>query len=253
MLFNSIMSNILSLYLKYEIFSYYYQQQICNLININTHTSGILSYLFIFISGLITTLNPCFLSILPISLSYLSMKNSQNVEKLSFTLGIFTSFIFLLLITHILSYRYHALLSSIPIISSFIIIVLGLSFLQIINLSILDVSNFNTKQLILIENSFFQDYFAGLFCSLTTLPCSTPIILTVLFWLSHANSFVLSIIYLLTYLIGAFISIFTLITFTYNSFNKFFILKFWNILFPVSGFIILFNGTLSLLDKIYSS
>nr|QCI04968.1 Thiol:disulfide interchange protein [Callithamnion tetricum] len=246
------MLSISLIYTQYEIFSYYMQQEICNIVNLNTHSHRIISYLFIFISGLITSLNPCFLSILPISLSYLNMKKIDEANKVSFILGIFTSFIFLLIITHLISYRYHSNLSGIPLISSIIVIILGLSFLQIVDLSIYNLFIVNQFKLSIAYSNFSQDYLVGLFCSLTTLPCSTPIILTVLFWLSHADSFFLSMIYLITYLIGSFISIFTLITFTFNSISKFFIFRFWNILFPLSGFIILFNGTLSLLEKIYS-
>ena len=246
------MLSISLIYTQYEILSYYYQQQICNIVNLNTSGHGILSYLFIFISGLITSLNPCFLSILPVSLSYLNIKNVKKTNKFSFTLGIFTSFIFLLVSTHLISYRYHSILSSIPIISSIIIITLGLNFLQIIDLSIFSFSILDRINPKITSINLFQDYLVGLFCSLTTLPCSTPIILTVLFWLSHADSFFSSMIYLVIYLSGSFISIFTLITFTYNSFTKFVLFRFWNILLPLSGSVILFNGILSLLQEIYS-
>lgn len=247
------MSNISSFYFQYEMFSYYCQQEVCNIINLNISSSGILSYLFIFISGLITALNPCFLSTLPLSLSYLSIKKLEKEDRLFFILGIFTSFILLLLITHLISYRYYGILSGIPIISSVIIIILGFSFLQIINISTLSIPNLDILSLNVMNKEFVQDYLVGLFCSLTTLPCSTPIILTVLFWLAHADSFIVSMSYLLIYLIGSFMSIFILITFTYNSLSQFWVLRFWNILFPISGCIILFNGILSLLGKIYSS
>lgn len=247
--------NITLIYTKLELFSYSLQQSVCNMINLNSSSNEILTFIFIFIAGLITVLNPCFISILPISISYLNiidLKNRHSINKNFFIIGICSSFVAVIFITHIISYRYNLILSNIPILSSVSLIFLGLNFLQIIELPTYLPFSFNKVQLNMFSNNLAQAYIIGFFCNFTTLPCSTPIILTILFWLSHANSLLLSVIYLLIYLSGSFISIFILITSIYNSMNTLFFIKVWNTLFPLSGLIILFNGTLSLLSKIYS-
>jgi len=237
---------------NYQLFVFYLQQFICNLINVNINFFSLSSVIALFIAGFFTSLNPCFLSVLPLSISYINIKGNKNLSLASFSLGLSTGFMGIVLLIHIFSSRSSFVLLALPILSSFIFIIIALSFLQILDIYRFYINFFSLYIDSFIFKSNISEFTVGIICSMSTLPCSTPIIITVLFWLSNIQNNVLLFIYIAIFFIGNFFFLFCILTLFVQSMNFSFVLGTRNIIFQVSGFVLLFTGTLSLLEKSFS-
>lgn len=230
---------------------YYLQQKIYLFLSFHINNFTPIIFIILFIGGLLTSLNPCLLSILPITLSYVFGQKSYKINQNIFILGILTSSIFIILMTLVLSGPYKKIIEILPFISSIFIIFVGLSLLQVLNLSALFIY-FNKKVIqIRIKKSLIKDYIIGCILGLSISTCSTPILLTVLFWLSNTHKLIMGLIYLFCYLSGYIIPLLLLlnIVLNYNQLNK--IVYTWNILIPISGSLVLGIGIFSFLENCF--
>nr|YP_009298005.1 cytochrome c biogenesis protein transmembrane region [Plocamium cartilagineum]AOM67943.1 cytochrome c biogenesis protein transmembrane region [Plocamium cartilagineum] len=241
-------NNILSFF---DIKLYYLQQKIYLLLSVHINNFTPTVFILLFLGGLLTSLNPCFISLLPITFSYIFGQKSKQINQNFFTLGIVTSSILIVSITLGLNNQYKKIISVLPFISSIFPIFIGLSLLQVFNLSVLFTYFNNIAVKINIKNSIIQDYLFGSILGLSISSCSTPILLTVLFWLSNTNQLIIGLVYLCCYLSGYIVPLLLLLNIflKYNQLNK--IVYTWNILIPISGSLVLGIGIFSFLENCF--
>lgn len=227
-----------------EIEIYYLQQNINKLVSYELNHFHISILLLLFIGGVFTSINPCLLSIVPLSLSYI-IDSKQQYKKNIFIAGLVTSMITMIIFTTLLNSYYQELIKATPIISSISMIIIGLSLLQIIKIEITSI----IKNPILISHDFiFNNYIKGFIIGISSSTCSTPILINILFWISYSNNLLLGIIYICFYLTGYTLPLIILMNITINYIQLDIIQKIWNYIVPLNGSIILGIGVFSLLD-----
>lgn len=175
--------------------------------------NSILAIIIALIGGIVSSFSPCVLSTLPLIIGYLNLdenkKKEDKVDKrnsnlrlsLSFSLGIVLTFTALGSLSVLLgknlriwgSYWY-----------LFLAVILLLSSLQLIG--VINVKKY-CKIPILKKNvfgAFFLGIIGGIFCS----PCSTPILVAILAYISEKSNIILGIILMISYSLGFCILIF---------------------------------------------
>lgn len=209
--------------------------------------------IILFISGLITSLNPCFFPIFAIAISYIYGNNEKLSNKYMLISGLLTSFLIVLIFTLLINYQSHKLVLIMPIFSAFFMILIGLNLLKIFNLSkffFKTGKNPNFFNVFLKKNRLYN-YLSGIIIGLSSIPCNGPIILTITFWISHCQNNLIALIYVLFYFSGYIFPIYSLIRLKNyrNSFNL--ISSTLNTFNYVGGSFILGFGIFSLLQKIF--
>nr|YP_010196884.1 thiol:disulfide interchange protein [Crassiphycus corneus]UAD84688.1 thiol:disulfide interchange protein [Crassiphycus corneus] len=213
------------------------------------HAYPIIFILLIF-SGLLTSFNPCLLSIIPTSLSYIYGEKLTNKNKSIFILGIFSSITFSIPIFQVLHKEYEYLFHIFPILSHIITIIISLNLLQIFEFN----NNFN-----FINNSYqrlsfiplLYNYMIGFIIGISSTSCTIPILLIIIFWISSCKSWFLGIIYTLTYLLSYTLPIYLIINnnIKFNQLNKW--PPIWNNITLFSGCIMLGYSIFSLLNTVF--
>nr|YP_010197087.1 thiol:disulfide interchange protein [Crassiphycus crassissimus]UAD84891.1 thiol:disulfide interchange protein [Crassiphycus crassissimus]UAD85095.1 thiol:disulfide interchange protein [Crassiphycus crassissimus] len=213
------------------------------------HAYPIVFILLIF-SGLLTSFNPCLLSIIPTSLSYIYGEKLTNKNKRIFILGILSSITFSVPIFQILHREYEYLFHIFPILSHIITIIISLNLLQIFEFN----NNFN-----FINNSYqklsfiplLYNYMTGFIIGISSTSCTIPILLIIIFWISSCKSWFLGTIYTLTYLLSYTLPIYLIInnSIKFNQLNKW--PPIWNNITLFSGCIMLGYSIFSLLNTVF--
>nr|YP_009654301.1 thiol:disulfide interchange protein [Pleurostichidium falkenbergii]QCH39588.1 thiol:disulfide interchange protein [Pleurostichidium falkenbergii] len=204
--------------------------------------------IFLFCFGLITIFTPCFISMLPLAISYINTKRNNQLSASIFTGGLITSFTTLIVITKLISSS--LLVYKLPILSYFTLILVSLDLMQIIDLS--KIANPITKSFSnnCNNNTFLQSYLMGIVIGSSSIPCNTSLVLLVISLINNINNLLLVIIYLLIYLFGCICPLFFIFRIKFN-YKNFPILSFiWQIFFPLSGSFIFIFSCFSLLKVI---
>nr|QCI04221.1 Thiol:disulfide interchange protein [Anotrichium furcellatum] len=212
-----------------------------------------LSILILFFAmGIITSLTPCFISVVPISFAFINSDRKNAMHKNNFIIGLCISLFIFLFVVNIFNYKYINYISNVPIISLFFMVFVALSFLQIIDLSI-----FTNKLSIFLSNikhpkeDNISTYISGVLVGISTLPCTSPIIYIIAFWISHSISIFFSLTYLITYMLGYIASILLIFNVTFNYSRIYLILSASNFIGPLSGFCILTFSLFKILEKLF--
>lgn len=160
---------------------------------------------FVFFSGIVTSLNPCMISISPIILTYLNTNNENYLNILFFIIGLLSTEITLLYLASIIGYSYYFLSTVVPLISAILCIVIGLIFLQVLFINI-EISVSNCK-LFNFSNMHMKNFGLGILLGLNTATCTFPIMLTILNILLASKDSVMIFLYGLIYMLGYLITI----------------------------------------------
>lgn len=163
--------------------------------------------LFILLSGLISGLNPCLISMLPIMSSYLFIDQQTPLNSSIFLLGLLSSELVVGSILSIFGYHYYILSIALPLFSSFLSILLALIILQIVFFNV-SLSVFNSNEF-LISNIYIKNFIFGCVFAINTLPCTLPILLTVLAILLKFNNPITVLFYTLLYVLGYIVPLFS--------------------------------------------
>lgn len=224
---------------------YFFQQNIYKIVSYELNHFHISIFLLLFTSGILTSINPCFISIIPISIYSTMESKNKNI----FILGLMTSIISIIIVALMLNNYYQKLIIHIPILSSFTMIIIGLNLLDVLKYSNIYLNSKNIYQSKL--NLILKNYITGFIIGLSSSTCSTPILINILFWISYSNNLLLGVIYLLFYLIGYIFPLLLLINMNIHSMKLNIINKLWNYLVPFSGSFMLSLGIFSLLETIF--
>ena len=158
---------------------------------------GPLTLIIVFISGLLTSLGPCSLSILPITIAYLAgFNSSQNpfLRSLSFCSGIIFSLVMLGIISGLFGKIYGQLPSVVSFAVPIITILMGLNLLGIFQIRLFNGPDPNQwkekvpKRLAPIA--------AGVAFGLVASPCTTPVLAVILTWIAKDGNPLSGVVFL---------------------------------------------------------
>ena len=216
------------------------------------HLSGV-SIGVIFAAGLLTSMTPCMLSMLPITIGYIGgyeakSRFSAAAQSTWFALGLATTLAGLGILAALLGRVYGQVGIGLPIIASIVAIAMGLNLLEAIPLQF---PSFGGSEWISGDlPPGIRSYLLGLTFGLVASPCSTPVLATLLAWVASTQDLVLGGIFLLLYAAGYVAPLILAGTFT-ASIKKLLELRQWSSwINPVSGAMLVGFGVFSLLMRI---
>ncbi len=208
-----------------------------------------LTLLIVFTGGLLTSLGPCSLSLLPITVAYLAgFKNNQSPlqRTISFCSGIVTSLVILGILSSFLGKIYGQLPTFFSILISLIAIIMGLNLLGIYKFSLPSSPDPDTWKNQVPPS--LAPISAGLAFGLTSSPCTTPVLAVLLAWVAKQGNPFSGIIFLGSFAIGQITPLFVAGNFAASIPKLLSLRQFGKWVPPISGVILLTVGLLSLLS-----
>ncbi|NEQ74815.1 MAG: cytochrome c biogenesis protein CcdA [Okeania sp. SIO2C9] len=211
------------------------------------------SLIIIFVAGLLTSLTPCMLSMLPITIGYIGGYEAKSrlqaaAQSTWFSLGLATTLAGLGIVASLLGKVYGQVGIGLPIIVSIVAILMGLNLLEALPLPMPSFDSMGWISQDLPKG--IRSYLLGLTFGLVASPCSTPVLATLLAWVSTTGDLVLGGILLLFYALGYVTPLILAGTFIANI-KKFLELRKWSSwITPASGILLVGFGVFSLLFRI---
>ncbi len=217
-----------------------------------THLSW-LSVAVIFMAGLLTSLTPCMLSMLPITIGYIGGYEAQGrlqaaAQSTWFSLGLATTLAGLGIVAASVGRVYGQIGIGLPIVVSLIAIIMGLNLLELLPLRFpsLEATDWITDEF----PAGLRSYLLGLTFGLVASPCSTPVLATLLAWVATTQDLLMGAVLLLAYTGGYVAPLIIAGTFT-ASVKKLLELRRWSSwINPVSGVLLIGFGVFSLLSRL---
>jgi cytochrome c-type biogenesis protein len=207
----------------------------------------------IFVAGLLTSLTPCMLSMLPITIAYIGGYEAKSrlqaaIQSTWFSLGLATTLAGLGIFAALLGHVYGQVGIGLPIIVSIVAILMGLNLLEALPLKFPSFGGMEWISKDLPEG--VRSYLIGLTFGLVASPCSTPVLITLLAWVAKTQDLILGGALLLSYTAGYVAPLILAGTFT-ASIKKLLELRRWSgWINPVSGALLVGFGVFSLLSRI---
>ena len=226
-----------------ELYLYNLQQITNNFLIDQLNNVTFISFFTILIGGILTSFNPCMLSSIPIAIAYINKKSQRNLYSFVFLVGILSSIILISFLTFLAQTSFSLFLAPIPILKPLITILIGLSLLNLLNFSFPSFVKETQRNKSIL--SVFEMYIGGLSIGLNLSPCSTPILMTVIAWISSANQLLVGVILLSIYTVGYILPIIVSII-SLNHFKRIRILSLsLSSIIPVAGCLITSIGSFS--------
>ena len=219
------------------------------LINNGLNNPTPLTLLIVFTGGFLTSLGPCSLSLLPITVAYLAgFKNNQTPlqRTISFCSGIVISLVILGSLSGFLGRIYGQLPGFFSIFISFLAIIMGLNLLGLIKFSFPSGPDPEiwTNQV----PPALAPISAGLAFGLASSPCTTPVLAVLLAWVAKEGNPLSGIIFLGIFAIGQIVPLFLAGTFAASIPKLLSLRPVGKWVPPISGVILLTIGLMSLLS-----
>lgn len=214
-----------------------------------------LSLVIIFLAGLMTSLTPCLLSLLPLTIAYIGSTTDSNGDRLQsfkqslwFVLGLAITLASLGLAAAALGKIYGQIGIGLPILVSIVAILMGLNLLELLPLRFPSLGPTDW-----ISNDFppaLKALLAGLTFGLIASPCSTPVLASLLAWVASRQDLLLGSGLLLAYTAGYVMPLILVGIFT-GSLKQLLELRQWSgWLTPLSGTVLLGFGVITLLSRL---
>ncbi|MGD1903883.1 MAG: cytochrome c biogenesis protein CcdA [Geitlerinemataceae cyanobacterium] len=212
-----------------------------------------LSFGIVLGAGLLTSLTPCMLSMLPIAVGYISGYESESrtgafVQSLWFAFGLATTLAGLGIVAALFGRVYGQIGIGLPIAVSAIAILMGLNLLEIVPLQLPNLGG--TDWISEGWPHSLRSYLLGLTFGLVASPCSTPVLATLLAWITTTGDPVLGSGLLLAYAIGYVLPLVVAGSFA-AAIEQFLALRQWSgWITPMSGALLIGFGVFSLVSRL---
>jgi cytochrome c-type biogenesis protein len=160
------------------------------------NSPGPFTIFLVFSAGLLTSLGPCSLSLLPVTIAYIGGTEKNKFKLISFSGGVVFSLVALGAASGFLGQIPSYYTSFVALIA----IIMGLNLLGILKFQFP-----NGPDIKIIEDkipTFIAPFAIGTTFGLASSPCITPVLATLLAWVSQAKNPIISIIFLFFFGIG---------------------------------------------------
>jgi cytochrome c-type biogenesis protein len=152
---------------------------------------GPLTLALVFSGGLLTSLGPCSLSLLPVTLAYLAGFGGERdaslpwQRSLSFTAGIVLSLVLLGLASGLMGRLYGSLPLQIPLLVAVVAVVMGLNLLGLLRIPL--PAGPDPERWRRLVPPPLGPLAAGLAFGLAATPCTTPVLAVLLTWMAQSG------------------------------------------------------------------
>jgi cytochrome c-type biogenesis protein len=212
-----------------------------------------LSVLTIFAAGLLTSLTPCMLSMLPITIGYIGgyqakSRRQAGLQSTIFALGIATTLAGLGIFAAGLGKVYGQVGIGLPIVVALISIIMGLNLLEALPFRLPDLGG--TEWISKDLPHSVRSYLLGVTFGLVASPCSTPVLASLLAWVAGTGNLILGGVLLLSYTGGYVLPLIVAGTFTATIERLLAVRKWSGWITPTSGVLLVGFGLFTLLSRI---
>ena len=208
---------------------------------------GPFTIFLIFTAGLLTSLGPCSLSLLPITIAYIGGTKSNKYKLFGFSTGIIFSLITLGALSGFLGKIYGQLPSFYSFLVASIAIIMGLNLLGILKFRL--PNGPDLKSLADKVPTLLTPFVIGAAFGLASSPCITPVLASLLAWVSKAQSPTISIIFLFFFGLGQVIPLIIAGVTTENLKQFLEIRKYSQVIPTLSGIFLVSLGIINLLSN----
>ena len=213
---------------------------------------GPLTILLVFSGGLLTSLGPCSLSLLPVTLAYLAGFNDDQerpwLRSLSFCGGIVASLVLLGLASGALGRIYGQVPGLIPTVVALLAVLMGLNLLGLLPLRLPagpDPERWRQR-----VPAALAPLAAGLAFGLAASPCTTPVLAVLLAWIAQAGSPLAGVVLLTAFAAGQVMPLLLAGAFAAWLPRLLALRALGQWVPPISGVVLLATGTLTLLARL---
>nr|YP_009297827.1 cytochrome c biogenesis protein transmembrane region [Kumanoa americana]AOM67561.1 cytochrome c biogenesis protein transmembrane region [Kumanoa americana] len=235
----------MNIYIKQLVFTIYEMQHQLNmsLIKEINHVN-LFSFIFLLTGGMLNSFSPCMVSSFPIIASYLPSQKNNIQINLSFIFGIITSILAIGISIILINIHSINKLNNIKLFSSILYFIIGLNILEIFSMHL--PINLMTKIQSINKKNLFFTYIFGISIGFNISPCNTPILTSLILWITHTKNILVSVIFLGIYTLG-YLSPILLYLVSIRYFSKVQIPKFiWEFIFPFTGGLLITTSVFSL-------
>jgi len=207
----------------------------------------------IFLAGLLTSLTPCMLSMLPLTIAYMGGSATQTrgqaaLQSSWFALGLATTLAGLGIGAALLGKIYGQIGIGLTIAVAVLAILMGLNLLELLPLRLPNLGGTDWITPTLPQG--VRAYLLGLTFGLVASPCSTPVLASLLAWVSTTQDPLLGSVLLLSYTGGYVAPLVVAGTFT-ATVKQLLELRRWSgWITPASGILLIGFGIFSLLSRV---